>query len=211
MQNQWDDLAVALAGVFQAAALVETLAKTGYIASEQIETAVNSLINQNPASSEDVFGGIGNLQTGLGVAAELLQNRRSKSHPDTLRYVLGILYLQKKLKSRPHLLNLIGSRIGRVKEQLLHFPPSHENVVGNIAELYTETISTFSYRIQVMGDYNYLQQPRVASQIRTLLFSGIRAAILWQQLGGSRFKLLVYRKRLLQHINELHKQTKLPY
>ncbi len=209
MQNQWDNLAIALAGIFQAAALVETLAKTGYVANGHIETAVNSLINQNPASCEDVFGGIGNLQTGLNVAGELLQNRRSKNHPDTLRYVLGILYLQKKLKSRPNLLNVIDSRIGRVKDQLLHFPPSHENVVSNVAELYSETISTFSYRIQVMGDYNYLQQPRVASQIRTLLFSGIRAAILWQQLGGSRLKLLIHRKRLLQHLNELHKQAKL--
>ncbi len=208
MQNTWDNLAIALSGVFQAAALVEQLAKTGYITSQHMETAINSLLNQNPESCEQVFGGLQNLQTGFTVAAELLQHRTSKSHPDTLRYVLGILYLQKKLKGRSDLLDIIGSRLGRVKEQLAHFPPTHDNISANVADLYSDTISKFSYRIQVMGDYNYLQQTRTANQIRALLFSGIRAAILWQQVGGSRLKLLLHRRRILEHIHELNKLAK---
>ena len=75
--------------------------------------------------------------------------------------------------------------------------PCHDNVVSNIADIYSDTISTFQYRIQVTGNYNYLQQNRVANQVRALLLTAIRSAILWRQLGGSRWQFLFYRKPML--------------
>jgi high frequency lysogenization protein len=47
-----------------------------------------------------------------------------------------------------------------------------------------------------MGDYQHLQQPRIANQIRTLLFAAVRSAVLWRQLGGSRLKVFLKRRQL---------------
>jgi high frequency lysogenization protein len=53
-------------------------------------------------------------------------------------------------------------------------------------------------RIQVKGNAIYLQQPNVAERIRCLLFSAIRSAVLWRQLGGRKYHLLFYRKALIK-------------
>ncbi|SMF30952.1 high frequency lysogenization protein [Alteromonadaceae bacterium Bs31] len=200
MQKSWRDIALALAGVVQCALQVEELAKTGYLKTEQFETAVKSLLNQNPSSTEEVFGGIAALHTGLEALETMLQNHRDPKHADTLRYVLGAIHLQSKLSKRKDMLHIIGNRLEKAQHQVEHFGYSHENVVGNIAEIYTDTLSTFPYRIQVSGEFNYLQQNRVASQIRALLLAAIRSATLWRQVGGTRWHMLFYRKKLLDAV-----------
>jgi high frequency lysogenization protein len=39
--------------------------------------------------------------------------------------------------------------------------------------------------------------------VRALLLAGIRAAFLWRQLGGRRWKLVLQRRRLLQRCQAL--------
>ena len=88
------------------------------------------------------------------------------------------------------------------------FDPTHDNVIASLADIYTGTISTFSFRIQVNGDYQYLQQARIGNQIRVLLFAGIRSAILWRQLGGSRLQIIIKRKKIIESTDWLIKQAK---
>lgn len=44
------DQVIALAGVFQACQLVDTLARTGNVLPESLHTAMTSLLEQNPSS-----------------------------------------------------------------------------------------------------------------------------------------------------------------
>jgi high frequency lysogenization protein len=53
------------------------------------------------------------------------------------------------------------------------------------------------FRIKVTGSAQHLQNPQNADIIRALLLSGIRAAFLWRQMGGRRWKLLLQRGKLL--------------
>src|SRR5690606_38638082 len=101
------------------------------------------------------------------------------------------------------LLGVLGSRLKTAAQQAEHFSSTHDNVVANLGGLYTETISTFRFRIQVSGDYNYLQQQRIAHQVRALLLSGIRATTLWRQLNGNRWHLLFHRKKIAGCVDEL--------
>lgn len=195
--SNWRDQALALAAIFQSATLVERLAKTGTAPREQLETGVYSLFQQNPESAEDVFNGADRLLPGLKASRQLLQSRQHPEYTDCLRYTLSILYLQRQLTRKRDLLAIIGSRLEKAKAQAEHFSPTHENVFSNLASIYSDTLSTFRFRIQVLGDFNYLQQQRIANQIRTMLFAGVRAATLWRQLGGRRLHLLFQRKKLL--------------
>lgn len=208
MSKNLQDITLALAGVVQAAILVEQVAKTGQVQQDAYKCSIESLFDLNPVSTLAVYGGTAqHLRIGLEALRDMLAGQHK--HQEAMRYALGALHLQKKLAGRKDMLNTIATRISQAAGQAEHFSSIHENVVGNLGQVYSETISTFRFRIQVMGDYNYLQQTRIASQIRALLLASIRSAMLWRQLGGNRWQLLLQRKALASHVDQLLRN--LPY
>ena len=78
------------------------------------------------------------------------------------------------------------------QRQLLH----QDHIFEQLAKLYQDRISTLSYRIQVQGRLENLRNDNIANRIRTLLLGGISSAVLWYQLGGRRWRLVFYRKRV---------------
>ena len=101
------------------------------------------------------------------------------------------------------------NRVGEDLERIGNLGPEladHERQdlqAEEIAELYSQTISNLTPRIVVNGKPAYLQNERTVNWIRTLLFSGLRSAVLWRQLGGGRFSLVFGRKRILSEAREL--------
>jgi high frequency lysogenization protein len=145
------------------------------------------------------------IHMGLEVMRELIKSNSVKYH-QIMRYNVGVLHLQKKLSNRQDMLDVIRSRLEQVSKQVLHFSSTHDNVIANLGSLYSETLSTFKFRIQVNGDYNYLQQERIANQIRALLLAGIRSAMLWRQLGGNHMHLLFNRKYIAELVDDFLRQ-----
>ena len=185
-----EDQTLALAGMFQAVALVESLAKTGTCDKAALQCSVGSIFVASPDKTLDVYKEINGLAFGFKVLNEFLQANNSKTSPESIRYVLSLLHLEKKLRKNRSMLQVVARRLEKAEGQLQHFDICHDNVIGNLADIYSDTISTFSFRIQVRGQFNHLQQPRVANSVRALLLAGIRSTMLWRQLGGSRLKLL---------------------
>ncbi|MCR6652334.1 MAG: high frequency lysogenization protein HflD [Cellvibrionaceae bacterium] len=206
--DKWQSLVIALAGITQAVDLMDKLAKTGYLNSADFETCVRSLFEQNPASTEAVFGDASRLLRGYEVLLDLLQRNKGPQQTALLGYCFGALHLQKRLAGNKNMLNQVGERLGKSRHQVEHFGLTHENVIAGLASIYTDTISTFPFRIQVVGEAQYLQQNRVANQVRVLLLCAIRAAILWRQLGGSRLHFLLYRSQLIKAAEGLLAQAK---
>jgi high frequency lysogenization protein len=205
MKKNFFDLTLSLAGLVQAVALVEQLAKTGQVPADAFNTSINSVLDLNPANSLSIYGGdVKNLQMGLELLQELLIKNTAR-HQDLIRYALGVLHLQKKLSGRKDMLNVIASRIEQANQQAQHFSNTHENVIANLGGIYSDTLSTFRFRIQVKGDYNYLQQQRIANQIRALLLAAVRSAMLWRQLGGNRWQLIFQRKKIAECVKEMLK------
>ncbi|UTW45815.1 high frequency lysogenization protein HflD [bacterium SCSIO 12696] len=195
--------AIALAGVFQACHLVEQLARNGRATSDEFATCVHAIFEQNPESTEAVYGGARNLKLGVDTLHEQLTLQRNGQASDALRYAVGVTHLQGRLLRDKNMLVRLSNGIDRARSQAEHFSQTHENIIANLADLYQNTISTFRYRIQVNGFADYLRQEDIASRIRTLLLSGVRSAVLWKQLGGSRWHLILYRKDLVKLINKL--------
>jgi high frequency lysogenization protein len=75
------------------------------------------------------------------------------------------------------------------------FNMSRHSVIHKIDGLYQNCISGLSPRIIVRGVQSYLRNDDNAAKIRVLLLAGIRAAVLWQQLGGNRWSLFWSRKK----------------
>ena len=53
------------------------------------------------------------------------------------------------------------------------------------------------------GNPTYLQNSHTANKVRALLLAGIRAAILWRQVGGKRWHLLIARNRYQKACQQL--------
>lgn len=208
MSSNWNDISIALAGLLQACAQVEQLAKTGYLKTEEFETAVNSLYVTSPDSVLEVFGSVAALESGLEHLQTMLENYRRSPSTDLFRYALGVMHIQKRLAKRPEVLSVIAERLQRAETQSEHFGATHDNTVSNIADIYSDTISKFQYRIQVTGNYNYLQQDRVANQVRTLLLTAIRASTLWRQIGGSRWQFIFNRRDIIEAAHSLLQEAK---
>lgn len=198
---------IALAGMCQAVAVVHRLATSGYLQKADFQVCIGSLLQQSPECTLSTFGELHDLQTGLNALVQFFADMNANQQ-HCLRYLMGVLHLQSKLQKQNDMLAIIGDRLVQINQQAKHFEPAHDNVVANLADLYRDTISQFRFRIHVRGEASYLQQDRVANQVRSLLFAAIRSAILWQQLGGRRWHLLVYRKTIVREAQQLLKQIK---
>lgn len=195
--------ALALAGVAQAAWLVSQVARTGEAEPEALGASIESLFVFNPESTESVFGGINGVRTGIAALSDLLGRNLTPHQQDQLRYVMGMLYLERKLAGRADLLEIIRQRLEHTRRQAEHFTDSIGQILPGIAGIYQDTLSTFRFRIQVTGDPRILESRASAERIRAILLAGVRAAMLWHQVGGRRWKLLYQRRALIAALGEL--------
>ncbi|TCS42474.1 high frequency lysogenization protein HflD [Reinekea marinisedimentorum] len=188
---------LALAGVFQAAKLVDRLAKSGMIELQQIESTIESILNLNPSSYEDVFKGTENVAIGLNTLKEAMAKNGRGVNREVLQYAMGIIAVQNKLQKRPDLMEALSNSLDRTVDQQKYFGSfSHEAVIASAAQCYESSVSKLSFRIRVTGNPSHLQNPKVAEKIRTILLFGVRCAMLWRQAGGHRWHFLTSRKAI---------------
>lgn len=193
---------IALGGVFQAAALVDQLARTGQCDERAWQTMIRATVDTHPESFEAIYGGHhNNLRPGLEVLNAVVG--RDRTDPAVLRYGFSLLMLMQKLRKQPQMMDTLGQRLSRIQGQAEHFGETHENVIASLGELYQDTISTFRQRIVVQGDPGLLQQRMMPERVRAVLLSGIRFALLWHQQGGRRWKLLFQRGATKKALDQL--------
>ena len=208
MSQSLHDQTLALAGMFQAARLVQQIAHSGQCSEDSLRTSIKALFATDPDSTLDVFGGnLANLQEGLNTLSSVLNQQTRQEDAEILRYVLNLMHLESRLNKRADMLDVIGSRIEQARHTASHFGYTHPNLISNLASVYADTISTFRLRIQVTGNPAELQKDENAAKVRALLLSGIRCAVLWRQTGGRRWQLIFSRKKVTEHARQLAEQA----
>ena len=184
---------IALAGLFQAVSLVRALAAEGDCDPGELATCMESVFKLESDSAAAVYGGIANVRPGLRVMIEQIDgNRRDAA---LLRMVFAILRLERSLSRRPSVIAALQDGLTGMQRQLAHFGPTHPTVLARAADLYAENLSALHPRVMVVGNPLYLHQPAQVQRIRALLLAAIRAAVLWRQLGGRRWHLLLRPRR----------------
>jgi high frequency lysogenization protein len=200
------DKTLALAGIFQATALVKDVAVNGSVDKHDFEICIRSIFETDPENVEAVYGQVEYLRTGLITLIEQLGGKSTQRDIDIARYVISLLHLQRKLSKNKIMLAAVANGIERARRQIEHFHITHENVLANLADIYSETISQIQPKIMVSGESQYLSNPEQANKIRALLLAGMRSAVLWAQLGGSRWQILLRRRRFTQEAERILKQ-----
>ncbi len=183
---------IALAGVLQACRLVRDVATNGRADAASAEASLASVFRIDADSVGEVFGGLPGIR--LGLESLLTQFDGRERDVALTRLVLGVLRLQRRLARNPRMLGELRSGIERIQRQVDHFGIAHATVQARLAELYVATLSQLRPRVIVHGNPLHLADMQKVEQIRALLLAGVRAAVLWRQVGGSQLRLLVRRR-----------------
>ena len=180
------------------------LAQKGEVDNQDaFQTTIHSLLITQPEDTLAVFGGdVQHLKVGLNTLIEQLTQLNDKN---LLNYWGSLLALESKLNKQPEIKQELGRRIARLPEQLAYHDNQFDDEMFSImANIYVDTISPLGKRIHIIGSAYHLQQQNVQDKIRACLLAGIRSAVLWRQVGGSKWQLLFHRKKLVQAARQLY-------
>ncbi|HFQ4947745.1 high frequency lysogenization protein HflD [Vibrio vulnificus] len=196
MANTLYDRTIAFAGMCQAVALVQQIARNGHCDQDAFETSIKAILNTNPANTLDVFGNESQLKLGLECLVKGIDSTPTGS--EVTRYLISLMALERKLMGRNDAMSQLGDRIQMVQRQTEHYDLFEEQMISNVASIYLDVISPIGPRIQVTGTPTVLQQTSNQHKVRALLLSGIRSAVLWRQVGGRRRHLIFGRKKMVE-------------
>ncbi|MBP6123246.1 MULTISPECIES: high frequency lysogenization protein HflD [Providencia] len=204
MAKNYYDITLALAGICQASGIVQKLAHEGICSEQDLATMVNSVTNMNPSSTLDVFGNDpANLKTGLSAMLGMLTGGNSGLSAEMTRYMLSIMALERRLNKDQNAMDQLGQRIAQFERQASYFEPMSDGVFNALAGIYVDVVSPAGPRIQVTGSPDILKNTLVQAKVRATLLAGIRCAVLWQQVGGSRIQLMFSRSRLSNQAKDI--------
>lgn len=201
--NQDQQQVLAIAGMIYSAFCVENLAKNGRHDSNARQPLLHSLFQFDAPSTEAIYGDRYDMRQGIELLIGLLSGDLTRSHPDTMRYTLGIAVLERKARARHDLMEIIHNRLEHIQFKYEHLDSDFYDLAQSVSGIYQDTLSTLTFRIQVTGDASRLQDAQVANQVRCFLMCGFRSALLWHQLGGRRWHFLTRRQRLLEAAKSL--------
>ncbi len=187
---------LAMSGVFMALHQVRRLGSYGQTDQAQIEPCIRALLTDYDGGVAALYGDDHSLQPGLHQLIDHLGNPREA---ELTRYLVIILALERRLSRHRRYMETVRHGLQRAASQAEYFQsPIHRNVISNLGDLYSETLSQLKPRIVVRGERLHLEDPDNAAMIRALLLSAVRGAALWRAVGGSRWRLITGRNQLIE-------------
>ena len=187
---------ISLGAIYQACNEIKKIAWQGEINNNIIEPLINSVYQTTSEEIEDVFISIKRLNSGLDFLRRQLVGDAFSRDGEVTRYFEAIGILVKNMNRKDEILNKLRTEL--TKQSL---PINEDNLDQHalfLSELYLSTISTVEPRIIVNGDNKYLTDKKNAAMIRSLLLCAIRSYILWQQSGGSKFRIFIFKKKIAE-------------
>jgi high frequency lysogenization protein len=192
---------LALAGTLQALSEVRRIATHGAADHRLVEAPVRALLATYDGDLAALYGGRDAVHTGLRLLCDHLMQPQDA---ELTRYLVAVLTVERRLTRNRAIFSTLVEGIGAAARQADYFSDAlHPNVVQNVGDLYSRTVSTLRPRIMVKGERAYLEDERNAALIRTLLLAAIRGVSLWREAGGRRAHLIFRRARLVEETRKL--------
>lgn len=196
--NPLSDRVLALAGLLQALAQVRRIADTGQAHAEVLTAALDSVFCIDAASAAEVYGGTQALRPGLA----LLRDYFDGAMPDEQlpRLALAVIQLERRFVRDEDMTARVRAGIFAQSEAAARLGSTHPDVLNALGALYADTLSHLRPRVLVQGNPHYLGQAAVVAEVRAVLLSAVRSAVLWRQLGGGLWDFLLSRRRMVEAI-----------
>lgn len=196
MSNRYSDRVLALAGLAQALHQVRRIAETGQSESSVVQASLDSVFRVEADSTLAVYGGVRDLTSGLRVLRGYLSK---ETRDDALpRLAMSVLQLERRFVREGDVVDAVAKGLEDIASRATELGSTHPDVLSALGGLYADTISHLRPRVMVQGNPHYLGQPGVVAEIRAILLAAVRSAVLWRQLGGSMWDLILSRRALLE-------------
>ena len=187
---------ISLGAIYQASSEIKKIAWEGKINNKFIEPLIYSVYQTTSNEIEDIYINLKRLNTGLDFLRKQFVGDVFSRDAEVDRYFEAINVLVKNMNENSEIFSNIRDELSSHKENVtednLH---EHAEFLSN---LYLKTISKINPRIIVNGDNIHLTDNKNASMIRALLLSAIRSFILWQQSGGTKFRIFLFKKKMAE-------------
>lgn len=198
---------IALAGMMQACRLVQHMAYHGEHGDQDaFEASIGSLFAFDVPDTVSVFGSIDGIRNGLSVLETVLSgSSRAPKDVELTRYLVTLFVISKDFRNDAQMANKLHSRL----ELLADSYNKHgvdSGLCADLNHLYRETISRLPRRFVINGEKHHLEDLQTSAAIRACLLAGIRATILFEQVGGRRWRLLFSRGKYLNAARALKHQ-----
>ena len=187
---------ISLGAIYQACNEIKKIAWQGEINFNVIEPLINSVYQITSENIDDIYISTKRLNTGLDFLRRQLVGDAFSRDAEVTRYFEAIGILIKNMHKKEEIFNQLRKKLS---EQTMSV--QEDNLCDHalfLSNLYLSTISTVEPRIIVNGDNKYLTDKKNAAMIRSLLLCAIRSYILWQQSGGSKFRIFIFKKKIAQ-------------
>jgi len=196
MSHDYNDRVLALAGLAQALHQVRRIAETGQSEPRAAGPVLDAVFRIDSPSTAAVFGGAAAVAPGARLLAAYLSSQAED--PLLPRLALATMQLERRFSSEQAVQAAVARGLPAIASQAQSLGSTHPDVLAALGRLYADTISHLRPRIMVQGNPHYLGQAGVVSEIRALLLAAVRAARLWQQVGGAQWQFLFARRAMYE-------------
>lgn len=204
--TQERDRTIALSAMIQAVHLVHNIAVSGKANEDEVTTLLSSLLVTDADTTEDVYGGLSNLATGIKQLKIQLIERKNTGQITQLQYAVNVIRLERQLEKYSPVMDVISRELDQLPQQIEYFGEiNNPQVIARLADIYKRTVSNLIPIIEVHGEADYLENTANANLIRALLLTAIRAAVIWRQKGGRRWQFVFQAKKIIEVVEALEK------
>jgi high frequency lysogenization protein len=195
------DRVLALAGLLQALAQVRRIADTGQAHADVLATALDSVFRIDADDTEQVYGDVASLRNGL----MLVRDYCNGGIPDEQlpRLALAVLQLERRFVRDDDMVERVLDGIRAQGDAAQRLGSTHPDVLNALGALYADTLSHLRPRVLVQGNPHYLGQAAVVAEVRAVLLSAVRSAVLWRQMGGNLWDFLLRKRAMGDAAQEL--------
>ena len=187
---------ISLGAIYQACNEIKKIAWQGEININTIEPLINSVYQITSENIDDIYINIKRLNIGLDFLRRQLVGDAFSRDAEVTRYFEAIGILIKNMNKKQDVFNKLRKQITEQNMEV-----QEDNLDDHalfLSNLYLNTVSKVEPRIIVNGDNKYLIDKKNAAMIRSLLLCAIRSYVLWQQSGGSKFRIFIFKKKIAQ-------------
>lgn len=205
---------LALAALFQACTQIQRTARTGFVDPHAAAAVIRGLIITNPQSCEDIYAP-NTLLVGFRQVAASFSSASADKTTETVeitKNAFKVISLELTIEKNQAVFNKLGQDIDAARESILRRYPDYESgradvvlsqdCLHDFSELYQSLISPNFPRLMIYGEEAYLSRVENQEMIRTLLLAGIRACVLWRQVGGRRRYFLFRRRAIVDYARQ---------
>jgi len=192
---------IALAGLAQALQVVRRTADTGQGDNRAMDAVLGSVFRIDADSIDAVYGSLDQLQPGFRRLRE--QFRDGNTDPQFPKLAMAVLALERSFRNNDDATKAVRDGIHALTPAAIAQGNTAPDVLSGLAAIYATNISPLKPKVMVQGNPHYLGQPQVVAEIRAMLLAALRSAVLWRQLGGSAWDVLLRKRAMLDELDAL--------